>query len=236
MLIILMGVFGALWLLERNSPDGLNSRAAKLFEAGDYDSATQLYQKGYKLYPNVILFLTGIARSAEHAGHMKTADIAWNEYLKLLPPDETEHRQTALNELERLRSTELEKNNSAGVQTTSQEIESVPENQTALIIPLDPENSANVKKNPLDVKYDFETLIRTGSNFLIKKDFDGAFTSFFDALQLQGDDVRAWLGLADSYRGKGLKNDARRILENARVIFGNEPTIRMALYFLEQEN
>ena len=59
--------------------------------------------------------------------------------------------------------------------------------------------------------------------------------NFFEALRLKNNDVRAWLGLAESYRGKGLKSDAQRILQNAAIIFGSNPTVEMALKFLRQQ-
>ena len=81
LLIALGGAYLALYIVKQNLPENLNLRAEKLYNSGNFDEAMKLYQRGYKLYPDQILFLSGIAKSASKSGKIQTANIAWSEYL-----------------------------------------------------------------------------------------------------------------------------------------------------------
>ncbi len=231
MLITLAGAWGVLFFLERNTPEALNSRAEKLFEQNEFDEAMNLYQKAYKIYPSENSLLTGLAKSAEKAGKIQTASVALNEYLKLLPLDKKEERQTILKELERLNGNN-ENKSPQQPQPTQTQIQVQPKIETP---PPPPTPNLNAQFKSNDIKYNYELLIKEGSKNLIYKHYDLAMNNFFEALRLKNNDVRAWLGLAEAYKGKGLKSDALRILQNAYVIFGTNPTIEMALRFLNQQ-
>ena len=45
------------------------------------------------------------------------------------------------------------------------------------------------------------------------------------ALEQRNDDIRPYIGLAESYRAKGIDFEARRILAEAERRFGRNPTI-----------
>ena len=84
LLIALGGAYFALYIVKQNLPENLNLRAEKLYNSGNFDEAMKLYQRGYKLYPDQILFLSGIAKSASKSGKIQTANSYRNPYIELL--------------------------------------------------------------------------------------------------------------------------------------------------------
>ena len=236
MLITLAGAFGVSIYLERYTPEAFNLRAEKLFAQKNFDEAMNLYQKAYKIYPKEFSFLKGLAKSAEQAGHLQTANIALNEYLKMLPLDDTQNRADALKELERINGNNKDKNNSQSQSQPQQQVQvqNITKPKTEFEIEIAPKIEIPKMKSG-DAKYNYELLLTEGNKNLIYRHYDLATNNFFEALRLKNNDVRAWLGLAESYRGKGLKSDAQRILQNAAIIFGSNPTVEMALKFLRQQ-
>lgn len=198
----------ALWYVQRGTPDSLNTRAEKLYEQGNFNEAMNLYQRAYRIYPDVLTFLTGLARSAEKSGHVQTANTAWNEYINLLPGEDTRHRNSAQLELDRLNINNDERG--------------------------DDENHSEPPQENITHK-SFDELLREGSIALNQSIYNDAVINFFNALELRSDDIRPYIGLAASYRAKGLYFDAKRILDEARKIFRNNPTIETELKFLEGE-
>ena len=65
--------------------------------------------------------------------------------------------------------------------------------------------------------------------------YSRAVIHFHRALALRDDDIRPYIGLAASYRAKGMFFDAKRILDEARIKFGRNPAIEMEQYYLRRE-
>ena len=208
------GYFG-LWFIQRETPDGINQRAVNFYEHEKFDEAENLYQRAYKRYPHVLEFLTGIARSAEKAGHIQTAIAAWNEYVSSLPKDDTEHRKAAQEELDRL-------------------IPGRPHTKTAqTLIPAKP---APAKPSLPEVRaLTFEEALTEGNNAYNIGMFSRAIANFHKAHAIRENDIRPYIGLAASYRAKGLYFDAKRMLDEARHKFGINPALEVEQYYLRRE-
>ena len=235
-LLITLGlVCLALWFIQRWTPDKMNERALNLYEQGKYDEAMNLYQNAYKRYPNVLTFLTGLAESAEKAGHVQTAKAAWNEYLHFLPDKDIEHKQHAENELKRLNGDEdkTEEPAKEESQAPKQEPEQESKQETEA-------ESHDIKlqlpSKPSIVPVTFDEFLKEGNNAFNKGMYNVAIIYFFRALELNGSDVRAYIGLAESYRAKKMYFDSMRIIIEARKKFKRNPTIEMIAKYIKEAN
>ncbi len=224
LLMALGFAYFGLWFIQRETPDGINQRAVNLYEQGNFDEAENLYHRGYKHYPHVLGFLTGMARSAEKAGHPQTAIAAWNEYVSSLPKDDTEHRRAAQEELDRLIPGHPRKN-------------SQPLSQTAqTLVPAKPAPPKIARPQLPNVRaLTFDEALTEANNAYNIGMFSRAIANFHKAHAIREDDIRPYIGLAASYRARGLYFDAKRMLDEARRKFGINPAIDVERYYLRRE-
>lgn len=215
-----------LWFIQRETPENLNNRAMKFYEQGNFEEAVNLYNRGYRRYPHVLTFLTGLARSAEKAGHTQTAIAAWNEYISSLPKDDTEHRRSAQNELNKL---------IPGGDNTRPQTQTVTLPQQ--VKPAQPEITPKKDRPNLpDVRpMTFDEALTEGNNAFNIGMFSRAIANFHKAHAIRENDIRPYIGLAASYRAKGMFFDARRMLDEARKKFGSNPALEVENYFLRKE-
>ena len=194
---------GLAWLsliyLQTRTPESFSRRASELYDNGKYEEAMNLYQEAYNRYPNVLTFLTGIARSAEKAGHFQTANIAWEEYNNALPKDQKEQSKPE--------PLKININTGGGKKETKSQNEAV-------------QNT-------------FSEYLNEGNRSFNIGMYNRALINFFHALEQRSDDIRPYIGIAESYRAKGMYFDAKRILDEARVKFGINPSIEAAKEFLK---
>ena len=219
LLVMTLGfAYFGLWFIQRETPDGLNERARTLYEQGEYDEAVMLYQRGYRRYPHVLTFLTGLARSAEKAGHIQTAVTAWNAYSAALPKDDEEHRRAAREELDRL----IPGGETHAITAPAVQPKPQPQTQTR---PRLPEVRAMT----------FDEALTEGNNAFNIGMYSRAITNFHKAHAIRENDIRPYIGLVASYRAKGMYVDAKRLLDEARRKFGRDPTLEVERYFLRRE-
>ncbi|MBQ3346866.1 MAG: hypothetical protein IJG39_07205 [Synergistaceae bacterium] len=64
--------------------------------------------------------------------------------------------------------------------------------------------------------------------------YNRAVINFFRAHEINPSDFRPYIGLAASYRMKGMYFDSKRILDEARRKFGRSPALDMETYFLRE--
>ena len=110
-----------------------------------------------------------------------------------------------------------------------------PEKKSEIIVPITPVKPPEppaVKIAPL-LTFD-EALTQANHNYNIGM-YSQAITLFHRALTLRDDDIRPYIGLARSYRARGMYFDAKRLLDEARAKFGRNPTIEMEQYYLRRE-
>lgn len=207
MLLALGLAWAALEYLKTRTPESFNAKASALYEQGKYDEAMNLYQEAYNRYPKVLTFLTGIARSAEKAGHTQTANIAWEEYRKALPDDISKDREPEK------KSQTLKININTGGDKREAKNESREQKKNNVLTFSEYLNEAN-------------RLFNIGM-------YNRALIYFFHALERRNDDIRPYIGIAESYRAKGMYFDAKRILDEAGSRFGINPTIEAAKEFLK---
>ena len=206
-----------LWFIERETPEGLNARASSLYASGRYDEAAQLYQRGSRRYPHILTFMTGLAKSAEKAGMTQTAIAAWNEYAASLPEGDTEHRDEARAELERL--IPGGRRDDAEPKPQPQPVKDEPQRITL------PE----VRPMTFD-----EAMSEANHAFNIGM-YSRALANFHKAHAIRENDIRPYIGLAASYRAKGMFFDAKRMLDEARKKFGRVPALEVEMTFLKGE-
>ena len=224
LLMALGFAYAGLWFIQRETPDGINQRAVNLYEQGNFDEAENLYHRGYNRYPHVLGFLTGMARSAEKAGHTQTAIAAWNEYVSSLPKDDTEHRRAAHEALDRLIPGHARKIS----QTVTLPQKTTRPSQQTVPAPARPQ-LPNVRA------LTFEEALTEANNAYNIGMFSRAIANFHKAHAIRENDIRPYIGLAASYRAKGLYFDAKRMLDEARHKFGINPAIEVERYYLRRE-
>ena len=227
-LLMLLGfAFLALWFIQQWTPSKINERANAKLQNGDYEGAMTLFQRGYKRYPYVLTFLTGLAKSSELAGHIQTANTAWEAYINLLPDDDIENKTLAQLELSRINGNETSENKK---EEDTKEKETPPEAQQTLT-----EKKEKEKESGAHISFTFDDFLREGNEAYNLKLYNSAVIYFHRAIELNGSDVRAYIGLAASYRAKRMYFDAKRILDEARRKFKWNPTIETELKILERE-
>ena len=223
LLVTLCLVCFALWFIQRWTPDKMNERAHKFYEQEQYEEAMNLYQDAYKRYPHILTFLTGLAESAEKAGHIQTAQAAWNEYIHFLPEKDTEHKQHAEKELKRL--TPQKPKEEEKPKASENKIESVSR-----------DIKLQLPSKPPVVPVTFDEFLTEANKAFNSGMYNVAIIYFFRAMELNRGDVRAYIGLAEAYRLKGMKFDSSRIINEARKIFRANTTIEMIAKFLKEAN
>ncbi len=167
--------------LQKKTPDYLNAKALSLYNSGNFEQAANEYQRAYKIYPNILTFLTGLAISSEKAGHLGTAKISWQEYINLLPENASADKELAENELNRLNESEREK-----IEIESPQITPDPE----------PEK---IESEPVKTQPTFNELMREGTEALNLGIYNNAIINFSQAIELNPKDLRAYIGLAAAY-------------------------------------
>ena len=214
LLMTLGFAFFGLWFIKRETPEGLNARAAALYSEGKYNEAAQLYQRGARRYPHILTFLTGLARSAEKAGMTQTAIAAWNEYTASLPEGDTEHRDEARAEVDRL----------------------IPGNTPHDDEPQPPQPEETQRVTlPAVRPMTFDEAMSEANHAFNIGMYSRALVNFHKAHAIRENDIRPYIGLAASYRAKGMFFDAKRMLDEARKKFGRVPAIEVEMTFLKGE-
>lgn len=203
--------WSALAYLRAKTPDGFSTRASKLYDQGKYDEAMNVYQEAYRKYPDNITFLEGIAKSAEKAGHSQTAFIAREEYNNAFPKVKSEDIKPAAAPVTVSQPIKININTGGGKKENKKE----------------PEAKSGVKsatKEEAKVPAFDEYLSEANRLYNIGM-YTKALENFFKALEMRNDDIRPYIGIAESYRAKGMYPDAIHILRQARSKFGINPTI-----------
>ena len=208
----------ALWFVGRETPDGMKSRAQSLTEQGKYDEASAIYQRAYRRYPNDPEILAGLSSSAEKAGHPQTAKAAHDEKqydikVSMLKAAYDEYSKTFSETASK--DSETSPENEAGKK---------PEPKKEIIIPI-----RNKKPSA------FHDYLTAGNHAYNIGMYSKAALNFFRAVEINSRDIRAYIGLANAYRMKGMYFDSRRILDEARRLFGGSPAIDMSLHFLRED-
>ncbi len=222
LLIVLFFAWLSLWFIQRETPEGMNARAEKLYEQGNYDEAEKIYQRAYKRYPNILTFLTRLADSAEKAGHSQTAEEAKREYARNFPDEQSEIIIIPT-------STKKGDDEQAKQENSEQKTESKPEQSKT-------EPVKNTQPNSVyhDEKLTFDEYLQEGTHAFNVGMYNRAVINFFRAYDLDSSDPRPYIGLAGAYRAKGLYFDAKVILDEARKKFRRNPTIEMERKFLRE--
>lgn len=216
-----------LWFIQRETPDGINERAVKLYDAGRFDEAEALYTRAYTRYPHVLTFLTGIARSAEKASHPQTAIAAWNEYISSLPKDDNEHRTLAQNELARI----IPGNTHEQPKTEPKPEPEQPKQEA----PSQPVQKTTRPGLPEIKPLTFDEALSEGNHAFNIGMYSRAVSNFHKAHAINENDIRPYIGLAGAYRAKGMYFDAKRLLDEARRKFGRNPTLEVEMNYLKGE-
>ena len=111
---------------------------------------------------------------------------------------------------------------------------SVPESKDNSPKPEAPQTSRNII--PQEKPKTFTDYLNEGNYAYNIGMYNRAVINFFRAMSMNSRDIRPYLGLAASYRMKGMYFDSNRILEEARRLFGRSPAVDMGLYFLREAN
>ena len=220
LLIVLFFVCLGLWFMQRETPEGMNARAEKFYEQGNFDEAEKLYQRAYQRYPNILTFLTRLADSAEKAGHSQTAEAAKREYARNFPDEQSEI--IILNE-------KKGDDEQTKQEISEQKSESKPEQTKTEPVKITQPNSVYH-----DEKLTFDEYLQEGTHAFNVGMYNRAVINFFRAYDINSNDPRPYIGLAGAYRAKGLYFDAKVILDEARKKFRRNPTIEMERKFLRE--
>lgn len=212
---VMLLALGLAWLslryIQTKTPNSLNQRASELYEQGKYDEAMNLYQEAYNRYPNDIRFLEGIARSAEKAGHSQTANIAWNEYRNSNHENQSRDIEPQKEPVEITHPLKINVNTKTGGGKKESKEESKIEAKTEA-------------REPVRI-LTFDDYLNEANRLYNIRMYTRALVNFMKALELRNDDIRPYIGLAESYRAKGIDFEAKRILNEAERRFGRNPTI-----------
>lgn len=111
-----------------------------------------------------------------------------------------------------------------------------PEKEPEVIVPLKPEPpkpapvSLILNEKPLT----FQDYLDEANHAYNIGMYNRAVINFFRAHEINSGDFRPYIGLAASYRMKGMYFDSNRILDEARRKFGRSPALDMETYFLRE--
>ena len=220
---VMLLALGLAWLslryIQTKTPDSFNTRASELYEQGRYDEAMNLWQEAYNRYPNDIRFIEGIARSAEKAGHKQTANIAWDEYRNSLPEDGSKDREPQ----PKSEPLKININTGGGKKESKKESKNEAEIQQT------------ESREPLRIMT-FDDYLNEANRLYNIGMYTRALVNFMKALEMRNDDIRPYIGLAESYRARGIYFEARRILNEAESRFGRNPTIETLKNLLKGSN
>ena len=254
-LLMLLGVaYLALFFIQQWTPEKIYDRANSKLAIGDYEGAMNLFYRGYKRYPNVLTFLTGIAKAAESADRTQTAVAAWENYIRLLPKDDDENINSAQLELRRLKG-EPEPVPEPAVpepEPEPEEISEPPQAEEKKEEPQEPEPTSPKEKEPIPEEKTHEIqeetpkqpeklpaafyeFLNEANEAYNSKLYDTAIIYFNRAIELDTVDIRAYIGLANAYKAKGMFFDAKRILDEAKKKFNKNSTVETQLKILELE-
>ena len=89
---------------------------------------------------------------------------------------------------------------------------------------------------PPVVPVTFDEFLTEANNAFNLGMYNVAIIYFFRAMELNGSDIRAYIGLAEAYRLRGMSFDSKRIINEAREKFRPNTTIETIAKFLEGEN
>lgn len=111
-----------------------------------------------------------------------------------------------------------------------------PKTEPEVIVPLKPESpkpepvSLILNERPLT----FQDYLDEANHAYNIGMYNRAVINFFRAHEINSGDFRPYIGLAASYRMKGMYFDSNRILDEARRKFGRSPALDMETYFLRE--
>lgn len=205
MLMALGFAYLALWFIGRETPEGLKARAAVLSENGEYEKAEEIYRKGYRRYPDDKFFIEAVAETARKAGHFQTAEAALNESVK--------HKSD---------NVKVQPKQQANTEPLKQKIQ--PEVKHEHIIPL------KLREKPLT----FDDYLNEGNHAYNIGMYNRSVINFFRAMEINGRDIRPYIGLSNAYRMKGMYFDSKRILDEARRKFYRNPDVETGYIFLRE--
>ena len=224
MLLMVLGLaWFALWFVQRFTPENIDERANIHIQNGEYEEAMNLFYKGYKRYPNILSFLTGVARAAESADRVQTAIAAWEAYSNALPKDDGENKNSAMSEIRRLKG----------------EPEPVPEPEEIKEEVKEEDAKEEIiegnKEPEPKIPATFDEFLTEANSAYNSKLYNTAIIYFHRAIELKGSDIRAYIGLAAAYQAKGMPADAKIILDEAKRKFKRNPTVETQSKILERK-
>ena len=115
-----------------------------------------------------------------------------------------------------------------------QSVEPEPKEPEPVIIPITPKPQPQPAVKTKSIQTFDEALTEANNAYNIGM-YSNAVLNFHRALALRGNDIRPYIGLAASYRAKGMYFDAKRLLDEASTKFGRNPAIDMERYYLRRE-
>ena len=98
------------------------------------------------------------------------------------------------------------------------------------------EIKTEIKTEPeeeIKIPVTFDDFLEEGNNSYNSGLYNMAVINFFKATELNGSDIRAYIGLAAAYRAKGMYFDSKRILDEAKRRFKRNATVEVMLKTLE---
>lgn len=233
MLMVLGFAWLSLWFIRRETPEGMNIRAQSLADNAEYEQAASMYQKAYRRYPHELTFLAGLAENAEKSGHVQTAKTAWEEYIRVIPPENSRDITHAKEQLKLLGGDITEHKHERLQPTTPENLPPVKKPET--ITPSKPAPQKSPERFTLkEIPLSFEFYISEGNYAYNIGMFNRATLNFFKAMEIDSNDIRPYIGLANCYYAKGMYFDSKRILDEARKKFNRDPTIEMGYKILKE--
>ncbi len=233
MLMVLGFAWLSLWFIRRETPEGMNIRAQSLADNAEYEQAASMYQKAYRRYPHELTFLAGLAENAEKSGHVQTAKTAWEEYIRVIPPENSRDITHAKEQLKLLGGDITEHKHERLQPTTPENLPPVKKPET--ITPSKPAPQKSPERFTLkEIPLSFEFYISEGNYAYNIGMFNRATVNFFKAMEIDSNDIRPYIGLANCYYEKGMYFDSKRILDEARKKFNRDPTIEMGYKILKE--
>lgn len=207
MLMALGFAYLALWFIGRETPEGLKARAAALSDNGEYEKAEEIYRRGYRRYPDDKFFIEAVAETARKAGHFQTAEAALSESVR--------HKSYDV---------KVQPKPQANPEPSKPKQKLQPEVKHEYIIPL------TLHDKPLT----FDDYLSEGNHAYNIGMYNRAVLNFFRAMEINGRDIRPYIGLSNAYRMKGMYFDSKRILDEARQKFYRNPDVEMGYIFLRE--
>ena len=236
MLMVLGFAWLSLWFIRRETPEGMNIRAESLANNGEYEQAASIYQTAYRRYPHMPEFLAGLAENAGKSGHVQTAKTAWDEYIRVIPRENSRDITHAKEQLELLGGDIAHEQSQ---HDPSENLPPVKKPETTTQIKPAPQKQPEPQKSPehfplKEIPLSFEFYLSEGNYAYNIGMFNRATVNFFKAMEIDSNDIRPYIGLASCYYAKGMYFDSKRILDEARKKFKRDPTIEMGYKILRE--